>query len=81
MTEPPHEEHGSDTRRLHDGKVTHRGLVATAASDSVRVVLWPAGRLIGSLAWPPGDDTPPLISTYEEQVEATSDKNPGLEKE
>jgi hypothetical protein len=32
--------------------------VATAGTDSVRLVLWPAGRLVGSLAWPPGEDTP-----------------------
>jgi hypothetical protein len=32
--------------------------IATAATESVRLVLWPAGRLVGSLAWPPGEATP-----------------------
>jgi hypothetical protein len=36
-------------------------VVMTAATDSVRLVLWPAGRLVGSLAWPPGEDTPEVL--------------------
>jgi hypothetical protein len=35
--------------------------VVTTRTDSIRLVLWPAGRLVGSLTWPPGEEMPDAL--------------------